>query len=123
MSRITTLSSGENETLHAHLEVHPSQASSQFGGNVDYTWDQYEAELRDYCAENQARLVFVPLKKGAGEDYEEASFTKSFMSGDCSSYEGNKTPKGGKFLNRSLNVKKDKDKKETSSGEEKKKAG
>lgn len=44
--KITTLDSGENALLHEHLELAPEQASAQFGGKIEYSWAQYEAELR-----------------------------------------------------------------------------
>lgn len=99
MSRITTLDSGENAILHEHLEVAPEQASAQFGGKIEYSWAMYESELREYCKENQERLIYLPpsSKKKGGNDYDNSQGGTSFsgcQSSMASSHEtsGSETP-------------------------------
>jgi len=83
MNRIAILDSTDFETLRDHLDVSESQVSSVFGGKVNFTWEQYEVELRQYCADNQERLTWLPPrdKKGKflkdGDDYSYYSESQS----------------------------------------------
>lgn len=115
MSRITTLDSHETVDLQNHLEISPELCSKHFGGALVYTWEQYEIELREYCKENQARLIALPppkRKKGSnGEKSEDASYSQSIVSGDTSSIGEGKEKKEKRGLNTSnfLKTRKDKD--------------
>jgi len=72
MSRIAVLGEEETENILEHLEGDTTQVSKKFGGSVEFTWDQYEVELREFCKENQTRLIALPekekKKKGKSDD-------------------------------------------------------
>jgi len=119
MSRIAILGEEETEYLLEHLEANSNQVSKQFGGTVDYTWDQYELELREFCKENEDRLCFTPQKKNNKEKtsddsysvshYSETSIADKSSSPEISTETPHKSCKK-KLINISLSMKKSRDK-------------
>jgi hypothetical protein len=137
MSRIAVLDSSNPEEVISHLEADAAQVSKEFGGKIEYTWEQYEVELREYCEENEDRLTWLPAKDKKGKFLTKDSLNSSGeLSGshysETSISESNdptsprKTPKksGAKTLSLSLTGKKGKKSKEShQSSTEKEKSG
>jgi len=81
MSRIAILDSSDTENLHGHLDASESQISSVFGGKIDYSWEQYEFELKQFCNDNQDRLTWLPPKDKKGKfikDGSDASYSSYY---------------------------------------------
>jgi hypothetical protein len=81
MGRIAILDSSDTENLHGHLEADAMQVSSVFGGKIEYTWKQYESELREFCKENQDRLIWLPPKDKKGKFIKDGSEFSSTSKG------------------------------------------
>jgi hypothetical protein len=81
MSRIAILDSADTENLHGHLDANEAQVSSVFGGKIEYTFEQYESELREFCKENQERLTWLPPKDKKGKFVKDGSEYSSTSKG------------------------------------------
>jgi hypothetical protein len=67
MSRIAVLDSSDKEEVLGHLDASESQVSKEFGGKIEYTWEKYEIELREFCEEHEERLTWLPAKDKKGK--------------------------------------------------------